>query len=163
MAGGAFVPGIGVLPLHPFAPPSLEHGVAPGAGNRFIKAVGDGHWWALLYVYVTLTTSAAAGARVMQLDINDGNDDSVTTNLAGFSISASDALSYSFQSTAGTESWVDGGTAAVVPLAPLLLQPSWRFEIDPVNLDTADTLTNIAYVVQKFYPPRSADFDPPGA
>lgn len=153
-------PELGAPPLRRFAPPALVVGASPGAATEFTQEINDGMWWRLLTLFVRLTTDANAANRTLRIEYRDEAANLLHVNGNAVTYPASSAEDFSFSVWHPRGEWEIEPDTNLVPLAPLLLLPSWDFNINVDNMQAADTLTRIRFVVEKFYPPESADYAP---
>lgn len=152
-------PVVGAPPLKRFAPPTLVKAASPAAGAEFTQAVDDGHWWRLLTFFVVLGTSAAVADRTLRMEYRDEADNVYHVNGNPVTYPASTtAEAFSFSVWHPRGEW-EVSLTNLVPLAPVLLQPGHDFHIEVTNIQATDTLTGIRYIVEKFYAPKSAEYD----
>lgn len=152
-------PEIGSPPLVRHAPPELVIAQAPVAGANFTQAVNDGYWWRLLAITCRLDTSAAAANRTVRLELRggDGIPFIVSGNPVTYPANTA-AEDFYFNVWQPQGAW-EVGVANLVPLAAVLLQPGQDFRLTVVNIQAADTLTRIRYLVERFEAP-GGDFYP---
>lgn len=155
-------PELGAPPLRRFAPPTLASGASPAAGAEFTQEINDGLWWRLLTLFVRLTTDANPANRALRVEFRDEAANLLHVNGNAVTYPATSTEDYSFSVWHPRGEWEIEPDTNLVPLAPLLLQPSWDFIINVDNIQATDTLTRIRFVVEKFYPPDSSEYDPGG-
>lgn len=152
-------PELGAPPLVRHAPPELVIVPAPGAGLNFTQPVNDGYWWRLLAIACRLDTSATVANRTVRLELRGA--DAVPFIVSGNPVTypaSTVAEDFYFNCWQPQGAW-EVGAANLVPLAPVLLQPGQDFRLTVVNIQAADTLTRIRYLVERFEAP-SSDFYP---
>lgn len=155
----AVAPVLGAPPLRRYAAPYAVRGVTPAAGANFTQEIDDGKWWRLLSLYVQLDTDANAANRTLRIEYR--NDEGALLHVNGNPVTypaSTTAEGFSFSVWHPQGEW-EVSTCNLVPLAPMLLQPSWDFRIAVTNIQAGDTLTLIRYTVEKFYPPDASDYD----
>jgi hypothetical protein len=153
-------PELGAPPLRRYSPPALYVGANPGNATEFTQEINDGLWWRLLTFFVRLTTDGNAANRTLRIEYRDdaGNLLHVNGNAVTYPASSTEDFSFSVWHAIGE--WEIEPDTNLVPLAPMLLQPSWDLNVNVDNMQATDTLTRIRFTVEKFYPPDSADYDP---
>lgn len=161
MAGELVAPTPGAPPLLRHSPPELVIADAPGAGNSFTKSVDDGLWWRLLSITARLNTSATVANRTVRVEYRGA--DAVPFMLAGNPVTYPASTvdeDFCFNIWQSEGAW-EVGTANLGTLPLALLQPTQDFRLTVVNIQAADALTRIRYVVERFWPPKSADYPSP--
>lgn len=154
-------PVLGAPPLRRFSPPEAVRGVTPSAGANFTQEIDDGKWWRLLSLFVRLNTDANVAARTLRIEYR--NDEGALLHVNGNPVTYPASTTnedFSFSVWHPRGEW-EVATTNLVPLAPMLLQPAWDFRVAVNNIQAGDTLTLIRFVVEKFYPPDSSEFDYP--
>lgn len=155
-------PELGAPPLRWYAPPYRVNGASPAAGAEFTQEIDDGKWWRLLSLFVRLTTDGTAANRTLRVEYRDEASNILHVDGLAATVAASLTADYSFSVWHAVAEWEVEPDTALVPLAPMLLHPSWDFHVNVDNIQVGDTLTRIRFVVEKFYPPDSDDYDPRG-
>jgi hypothetical protein len=140
------------------APPELVLVDPPAAGANFTQAVNDGYWWRLLSITCRLNTSATVADRTVRVEFRGA--DAVPFLLNGNPVTypastSNEDFAFNVWQTEGA--WEVGG-ANLGCLAPILLQPGQDFRLTVVNIQAADTLTRIRYVVERFVAPSSGEY-----
>lgn len=124
-------------------------GVAPGAGANFTSALDAQYAYRLVGVLFTLTTSVAVANRYVTIEYLDG--DAVSDLADGPTVlqTAGSAQRY-VGSIAQTASEWNTGTDVRFGLTPIYLRDGAQFKINVANIQAADTLTLIRFVVDRF-------------
>lgn len=155
---GLLAPEVDAPPLLRKAPPELVIPPTPAAGANFTQAVNDGTWWRLIAIACRLDTDANAANRTVRLEYR--GTDAVPFLVCGNPVTypaATVAEDFYFSAWQPEGAW-EVGAANLVPLAPILIQPSQDFRLTVVNIQVGDTLTRIRYLVERFWPPDTAEY-----
>lgn len=137
-------------PLRRYGRPSLEYGVSPGAATAFVQTVDGNYLARLLTLYVRLTPDANAANREVTLEYRNAADERFYVAGAPVTVPASDTTDFMFSVFLGQPDWEVDSTV-LVPLAPLILEPTFDFRVNVVNAQAGDTLTRIRFVWERFY------------
>lgn len=152
-------PELDAPPLRRHAPPELVKPDAPAAGANFSQTVNDGYWWRLLLVAVRLNTDANAGNRTLYVEYR--GQDAVAFarfgNPVTYPASTTDE-DFFFSIWQPQGAW-EVAAANLGTLGAVLLQPGQDFRIVVDTIKAGDTLTRIRYLVERFQPPRSTEYD----
>jgi len=136
--------------LRRYGLPELVYGTAPAAGADFVQELGGAFHTRLISLFCLLTPSADVAAREVVLEYRNAADERFALAGAPVTVPASDVTSFFFSAYLGEPDWETDSTV-LVPLAPLLLPPTFDFRIHVVNMDNTDTLTQIRFVWERFY------------
>lgn len=161
MNGSPVAPELDAPELMRRAPPELVIAAAPGAGANFTQAVNDGTWWRLVSIAVRLDTDANVANRTVRVEYRGA--DAIAFLVCGNPVTypaSTVAEDFYFSAWQPLGAW-EVGTANLVPLAPMLLQPGQDFRIAVTNIQAGDTLTRIRYVVEKFWIPGAEAYPNP--
>lgn len=148
--------------MHPAAPildspplvrvglPFVEYGVSPAAATDFSYTVKGDHFVRLVSVFCRLVCDANVASREVVVSYENQAGDRFGLAGAATTLPASQTGDYFFSATLGTDIFtVD--SSALAPLPPILLRPTEVFKLHVVNVQAADQLSRIRYVVERFY------------
>lgn len=137
-------------PLRRYGLPELVYGAQPAAGADFVQAVDGWYYARLVSLFCTLTTDANAADREVVVEYRDQDDARFALAGAPVTVSANSSVSFFFSAWQGQAEWqVDG--SVLVPLPPLLLDPTYDFRLHVVNAQVGDQLSAIRFVWERFY------------
>lgn len=143
-------PELDAPPLRRYGLPELVFGASPAANTDFTAALSGSFYGRLISVFFNFATDATVADREVVLAYETGAGQRFFVNGAPVEVTASDDVDYCFSSFHDEAVWpVDD--SIIVPLAPILLRPTDVFRIHLVNGQTADALTTIRYVWERFY------------
>jgi len=128
----------------------LLRGTAPGAGNNFSFPVPGDYIARPVACVFTLTTSNHAANRYVTVEYQDGGGVAYAVSAAATRIAASNTQRYCGSVTRGT-SEVATGTDVLFPLSSAYCFPGSNIAILVASIDTADTLTGIMFVIDRFF------------
>lgn len=137
-------------PLLRYGFPDVEPRTSPAAATDYTATVEGTYIERLLTVWCRLVTASDVGNREVVLQFLDGNGNVYRTCGAATSVAASTTVDYSFSVFQPiTEFPVD--STILVPLDPLLLQPSLKWRLHIVGVLTTDALSRIRVSRERFY------------
>lgn len=145
-------------PLARYGLPSLERGVSPAAGASFSQKIAGNYFHRLLTVRCKLVCSATVATRQVVLQYLDDAGNIYMEAGTSTGLAASQMGWFVFSAFVGVDIFTVG-SAAIAPLAPTLLPPTYTWKLLVTNVDATDALTEIAYQVERFY----TTGQPPGA
>lgn len=132
------------------AVPEYVLGASPAPGAAFEAKTPGQNYLRLVSVFFRLVTSADVADRGVYLEYLDSAGNRFAISGAPVTQAASTTTDYSFQAQLEAAAWpVD--TAVLVPLAPVLLLPTFSFRITATNLQAADAISRVRYVQEAFY------------
>lgn len=131
--------------------PIYEFGTLPAAGANFTYTVDGNYFVRLLTLSVRLATDANAANRTVRLEYLDyaGNVFAVCGNPVTYPANTT-AEDFFFSVWQGQGEW-EVAASNLVPLAPLLLPPTFAFRVLVNNIQAGDTLTRIRFLREEFY------------
>lgn len=136
--------------LERYGLPAYVQGASPAAGSPFTASVDGDFHQRLVSVYFKLVTSATVANRTAVVDFLDGESNRIALSGAPLSQTASTTTYYSFHVWQQQAEWSVDSTV-IVPLAAILLPPTFKFRIYVANIDTTDAITQVRYVTERFY------------
>lgn len=147
---GLRTPTLDAPPLARYGFPDVEPRTSPAAATDFTATVEGPYIERLLTVWCRLVTASDVGAREVVLQFLDGNGNVYRNCGAATTVAASTTIDYSFSVFQPvTEFPVD--STILVPLDPLLLQPSLKWRLHIVGVLTTDQLSRIRVSRERFY------------
>lgn len=150
MSRGLRTPALDAPPLHRYGFPDVEPRTSPAAATDFSETITGPYIERLLTVWCRLVTASDAGARAVVVQFLDGNGNVYRTCGAAATTPESTTIDYSFSVFQPlTEFPVD--STILVPLDPLLLQPSLKWKLHIVGAQTTDQLSRIRVSRERFY------------
>jgi hypothetical protein len=137
-------------PFQRYGFPSLNYGVSPAAGADFTQEVGGTYFARLVTVFCRLVTSGDVADRSVVVEYRD--QDSNRYALAGASTTApaSTTIDYAFN-VFQPEVVYPVDSTILVPLPPVVLNPTDDFRIHVVGVQAADQLSRIRFKWELFY------------
>lgn len=124
-------------------------GKSPAAGSGYSLTVSGAYYERFVGVTFVLTTSSAVANRSVYLSyVNPGTGTVLTAGPTALQ-SASVANTYSGTVGFGASDW-NAGTPAYFGLPDLILPAGYQVQINVANIDTADQLSAIAFVRERF-------------
>jgi hypothetical protein len=127
---------------------------SPAAGANFSIQVGDFSvtWLRIVAVKATLATDANAANRLFSLDFKSGRAGTMIRNAATVLITANtSATVFQWDQAHAVSEW-QTGTPVFAPLVDIVLSQGWTIQLTVDNIQAADAITAISFVVEKFYP-----------
>lgn len=143
-------PLIDAPPLERYGLPDYVQAPSPAAGAAFSQAVDGEFHQRLVAVYFKLVTSATVANRTAVVDYRDAEGNRFAMSGAPLSQTASTTTYYAFNVWQAQAEWSVDSTV-LVPLAPVLLPPTFTWRIYVANIDTTDAITQVRYVRERFY------------
>ena len=137
-------------PLTRYGLPELVYGISPAAGADFTQAVEGQVYVRLVSVFCRLVTDATVAAREVVVEYRDAADLRFGLSGAPVTVAASTTVDYAFSVFQGQADW-PADTTILVPLAPVLLLPTWDFRLHIVNVQATDQISRIRYTWERFY------------
>ena len=146
----ARVPALDSPALYRYGLPALIRGVTPAAGADYVAEVDGRYFWRLVSVFCRLVTSGDVAEREVVVEYRDQENNRYAVAGAPVTADASTTVDYAFNAFAPEAVWpVD--TTIVVPLPPMILNPTDDFRLHIVNASATDQLSRIRYRVEQFY------------
>jgi hypothetical protein len=146
----AAAPLLDAPPLRRYGRPSLEYGPSPAAATAFVQTVEGAYLVRLLTLYCRLTPDANAANREVTLEYRNAADERFYLAGAAVTVPASDVTDFMFSAYLGEATWEVDSTV-LVPIAPLILEPTFDFRVNVLNAQVGDTLTRIRFVWERFF------------
>jgi hypothetical protein len=143
-------PALDSPPLERFGYPELVYGAAPAAGADFSYAVTGAYFVRLVSVYCKFVADANVASREVVVSYEDAGGNRY--GLAGINttVTAGNTAYYAF-SALQPEAIATVDSSALAPLSSLLLPPTHGFKLHVVNVQAGDQLSQIRFVVERFY------------
>jgi hypothetical protein len=147
----------GLLASDPGSPPLLRDGFpeytafdSPAAGADFVASIDGRFYERLLTVWCRLVTSADVANREVVLQFLNPAGDVIRSCGAATTVAAVSTYDYSFSVWQPTAEWpVD--TGILVPLDPLILPPTFGWQLHVVNVEATDALSRIRVFRERFW------------
>lgn len=137
-------------PLVRYGIPSYVLGETPAAGAAFRTSVPGQNYVRLVTVFCRLVTDATVEDRGVFLEYLDGAGNRFAIAGAPVTQSALSTNDYSFQAQLEEAAWPIDGTI-LVPLAPVLLLPTFSWRLSAENLQAGDAISRVRYIEELFY------------
>ncbi|HVE35375.1 MAG TPA: hypothetical protein VNC18_17550 [Gemmatimonadaceae bacterium] len=137
--------------------PEWKAHASPAAGTDFSYQLPGDFYVRLISVYCKLVTDGTAANREVVLSYEDagGNRYGLT---GGNTVVAASSTAYYVFSAQLTEVVATVDSSVLIPIPPLLLEPTRVFKLHVVNVQATDALTQVRTVWERFYttkqPPR---------
>lgn len=139
------------------APPYVRYGLpdvftgdSPAAGADFLNKIGGTFAERLLTVFCRLVCSADVANREVVLEYLDNAGNRFYVAGAATVAVADTTVDYCFDAFRTVDTFtVDG--SVLVPMAPIILQPTQAWRLHVVNIDNTDQLSRIRYSRERFY------------
>lgn len=137
-------------PLRRYGLPEYMQAASPAAGAEFVQAIAGPFHTRLLTLFCRLVTSADVANRTLRLEYRDaeGNVFAVCGNPVTYPASSTE--DYAFSAFQPRGEWEVAATN-LVPLAPLLLPPTFAFAIAVDSIDNTDQISRVRFVWERFY------------
>jgi len=137
-------------PIARYGLPEYVKGESPAAGAHFEQTIEGRYHTRLVSVFCRLVTSATVANRSVLIEYRDGEDNRFAVSGTATVQAASLTVDWAFNA------FLPEPVAAVdvtnlVPLAPILLPPTFDFRIFVANVQVADQLSRIRFVWERFY------------
>jgi hypothetical protein len=148
-------------PLQRYGLPDYVIGQNPAAGAHFVFNVDGQQYVNLVSLTVRLVASAAVAAREVVVQYRDTDGNVWVQNGINTTVTAGNTADYFFGAfIPEVVATVNG--SSLVPLAPILLPPTWNIRVFVANIDVADQLSRIRFILERYYsnpvaPGRAAD------
>lgn len=147
---GLRTPAVDSPPLLRYGLPDIEVRTSPAAATDYSETITGTYIERLLTVWCRLVTASDVGNREVVLQFLDANGNVYRNCGAAVTVPASTTIDYSFSVFQPiTEFPVD--STILVPLDPLLLQPSLKWKLHIVGVLTTDALSRIRVSRERFY------------
>lgn len=147
---GLRTPHIDQPPLLRYGFPFLTTETAPAAGASFTTSVVGNYQERLLTVWVRLVTDGNAANREVVLEFQDGSGNTYAMCGAATTVPASSTYDYSFSVWQGTDTF-PVNTGILVPLAPIIQLPTYKWKLTVVNVQATDALSRIRVYKERFF------------
>lgn len=129
-------------------PVEVVYGDAPAAGANFSLTTPGRAGWKLLSLTFKLVTDANAANRSVTVDADDGNGKLFASNgMQGVVLASTTAL-FSFQANRGT-SEANVNNQLFVPLLPVIFEGGQKLQINVLNKQAGDQLSNIVAMFER--------------
>jgi hypothetical protein len=146
----ARAPSLDAPPLLRYGFPALIRGVSPAAGADYISEIDGRYFWRIVSVFCRLVASSDVAEREVVLEYRDQENNRYALAGAPVTVAASTTIDYAFNAFTPEAVWpVD--SSIVVPLPPMILNPTDDFRLHIVNAQAADQLSRIRYRVEQFF------------
>ena len=146
----ARAPELDAPPLLRYGLPALIRGTTPAAGADYVAEVDGRYFWRLVSMFARLVTSSDVAAREVVVEYRDQENNRYALAGAPVTVAASTTIDYAFNAFAPEAVWPVDSTI-VVPLPPMILNPTDDFRLHIVNASATDQLSRIRFRVEQFY------------
>lgn len=147
---GASPPLVDAPALKRFGLPEYVKGDNPAAGAHFSAQVGGHDFLRLLTVYCRLVTDANVATRTVLVEFRDDADNRFAFSGAPVTQSATDTVDWAFNVFQDQAEW-EIDDSILIPLAPILLFPTFDFRIFVDAVQAGDQLSQIRWTQERFY------------
>lgn len=137
-------------PLERYGLPEYVRRDNPVAGAEFTEQLGGDFYVRLVCLFVRIVTDATAANRTLRLEYRDAADRVFHVNGNPVTYPANTTEDFAFSAFHPRGEWEVAATN-LVPLAPLLLPPTFDFHIEVNGIQVGDQLSLISFVWERFY------------
>jgi len=137
-------------PLRRYGLPEYVQGAQPAANAHFVQEIESRYFVRLISVFCRLVTDGTAAARTVLVEYRDAADARYAFSGAPVTQAASTTTDWAFNVFQGQAEWEIDATI-LVPLAPILLLPTFDFRIFVDNIQAGDQLSLVRFVWERFY------------
>jgi hypothetical protein len=121
----------------------------PAAGANFSVVLDSRYVWRVKHCLFTLTTSSQAANRYVTVQYLFGDGNPLWVNAASVTVSANSTQRFVGSSDRGVAEW-NTNTDVLFPLDKAFLRGGNTLQIAVASIDTADTLTAIYFIFDRF-------------
>lgn len=146
----AYAPILDAPPLKRVGLPEYVRRDNPAAGAEFTEELGGNFHTRLVCFFCRIVTDATVASRTVRLEYRDAADRVFHVNGNPVTYPASSTEDFAFSAFHPRGEWEVSATN-LVPLAPILLPPTFDFHIEVTNIQVGDQLSLISFVWERFW------------
>ena len=136
-------------PLRRYGLPEYERRDNPAAGAEFTEELGRRFYVRLVCLFCRIVTDATAANRTVRLEYRDAADRVFHVNGNPVTYPSSTTEDFAFSAFHDRGEWEVAATN-LVPLAPILLPPTFDFHIEVNSIQAGDQLSLISFIWERF-------------